>query len=76
MLEPLVRCHILRRAEVGFAFADRHAGESKGSLREGLNYLRSLSKLRCRPGTVAFRPAAAAPATEPLVPLPQEAEPG
>jgi hypothetical protein len=65
MLELLVRCHTLR-----------HAGERKGSLREGLNYRRSLCELRCRPGTVAFRPAAAAPAAEPLVPVPQEAEPG
>ena len=46
LLELLVRCHSLRRAEVGFTFADRHAGESKGSLREGLNYLRSLGELR------------------------------
>jgi dolichol-phosphate mannosyltransferase len=46
LLELLVRCDSLRRAEVGFRFADRHAGESKGSLREGLNYLRSLGELR------------------------------
>ncbi|HET6814768.1 MAG TPA: glycosyltransferase [Actinomycetota bacterium] len=36
----------LRRTEVGFTFADRHAGQSKGSLREGLSYLGSLCELR------------------------------
>jgi hypothetical protein len=66
----------LRRAEVGFMFADRHAEESKGSLREGLNYVRSLCGLRCRLGTVGSRPAAGAPAAEPLVPLLQEARSG
>jgi glycosyltransferase involved in cell wall biosynthesis len=76
LLELLVRCRALRRAEVGFAFADRYAGESKGSLREGLNYLRSLCELRCRPETAAARPSAGAPAAEPLVPLLQEASSG
>jgi glycosyltransferase involved in cell wall biosynthesis len=76
LLELLVRCHPLRRAEVAFSFADRHAGESKGSLREGLNYLRSLCELRCRLGTVTSRPAAGAPAAEPLAPLPQDSGAG
>jgi dolichol-phosphate mannosyltransferase len=47
LLELLVRCDSLRHAEVGFTFADRHAEQSKGSLREGLNYLRLLGELRC-----------------------------
>jgi dolichol-phosphate mannosyltransferase len=76
LLELLVRCYALRRAEVGFTFADRHAEESKGSLGEGLNYLRSLYELRCRLGIVASRPSAGAPAAEPLVPLLQEARSG
>jgi glycosyltransferase involved in cell wall biosynthesis len=46
LLELLVRHDGLRTTEVGFAFADRHAGESKGSLREGLTYLRALGELR------------------------------
>jgi dolichol-phosphate mannosyltransferase len=73
LLELLVRCRALRRAEVGFVFAGRHAGESKGTLREGLSYLGSLCELRCRFGRVATRPAASAPTAEPLVPLPREA---
>ena len=76
LLELLVRCPTLRRAEVGFTFAERHAEESKGSLREGLNYLRSLCELRFRLGTVASGPAAAAPAAAPLVPLPQDSGAG
>ncbi len=76
LLELLVRCRALRRAEVGFAFADRHAGQSKGSLREGLSYLGSLCELRCSLGSVASWPAAGVPAAEPLVPLLQEAETG
>ena len=73
LLELLVRCRALRRAEVGFAFADRHAGESKGTPREGLSYLRSLCELRCGFGRVAIRPSASAPTAEPLVPLSREA---
>jgi dolichol-phosphate mannosyltransferase len=36
----------LRSTEVGFSFARRLAGESKGSLAEGLTYLRRLCELR------------------------------
>jgi glycosyltransferase involved in cell wall biosynthesis len=53
LLELLVRGGGLRHTEVGFTFADRHAGESKGSLREGLNYLGSLCELRLGRGTPA-----------------------
>jgi dolichol-phosphate mannosyltransferase len=53
LLELLVRGDGLRHTEVGFAFADRHAGQSKGSLREGLSYLGSLCELRLDRGAPA-----------------------
>jgi dolichol-phosphate mannosyltransferase len=57
LLELLVRGGGLRHTEVGFTFADRHAGQSKGSLREGLSYLGSLFELRLDRGTpVPSRP--------------------
>jgi putative flippase GtrA len=46
LLEILVRTPGLRRDEVGFAFGERYAGESKASLREGLRYLSHLAELR------------------------------
>jgi dolichol-phosphate mannosyltransferase len=46
LLEILVRAPGLRRAEVGYEFAPRHAGDSKASLREGVVYLRHLARLR------------------------------
>ena len=46
LLEILVRTHGLRRAEVPFEFADRFAGDSKASLREGVTYLRHVTRLR------------------------------
>lgn len=45
LLEILAR-HTLRIAEVSFDFADRNAGESKASMRQGLRFLRQLSSLR------------------------------
>jgi hypothetical protein len=36
----------LRSTEVGFTFADRHAGQSSGTLREGLTYAVVLGDLR------------------------------
>jgi glycosyltransferase involved in cell wall biosynthesis len=52
LLELLVRSGGLRTTEVGYAFAGRFAGESKGSLREGLTYAVSLGVLRLgREGT-------------------------
>jgi glycosyltransferase involved in cell wall biosynthesis len=75
LLELLVRCPALRRAEVAFVFATRRAGESKGSVREGLSYLRSLCELRFGLGRAAVRPLTGVPAVEPLVPLLQEAAP-
>jgi dolichol-phosphate mannosyltransferase len=46
LLEILVRTPGLRRAEVGYEFASRYAGDSKASLREGMVYLRHLARLR------------------------------
>jgi glycosyltransferase involved in cell wall biosynthesis len=46
LLEILVRTPGLRRAEVGYEFASRHAGDSKASLRQGVTYLRHLARLR------------------------------
>src|SRR3954471_7567244 len=46
LLEILVRTPGLRKAEVPFTFGERHAGDSKASAREGLNYLTQLWRLR------------------------------
>jgi dolichol-phosphate mannosyltransferase len=45
LLEILVR-RTFRVAEVPFHFADRHAGESKASLRQGVHFLTQLAALR------------------------------
>jgi dolichol-phosphate mannosyltransferase len=45
LLEILVR-RTFRVAEVPFHFADRHAGESKASLRQGIHFLTQLAALR------------------------------
>ena len=45
LLEILARKN-LRIAEVPFDFADRHAGESKASVRQGLHFLTQLTALR------------------------------
>lgn len=45
LLEILAR-RSLRVAEVPFHFADRHGGESKASLRQGLHFLAQLTALR------------------------------
>ena len=46
LLEILVRTPGLRRAEVGYEFAARHAGDSKASVRQGITYLHHLARLR------------------------------
>ena len=46
LLEILVRTPGLRRTEVGYEFANRHAGDSKASLKQGVVYLRHLARLR------------------------------
>lgn len=46
LLEILVSSGALTTSEVPFRFGERHAGQSKASLREGTNYLRRLVQLR------------------------------
>jgi dolichol-phosphate mannosyltransferase len=46
LLELLLRNPDLRVAEVPFEFGERHGGESKASLREGITYLQQLAALR------------------------------
>jgi len=46
LLEILVRNPVARVAEVAYCFGPRNAGESKASLREGMTFLRHLSRLR------------------------------
>jgi putative flippase GtrA len=46
LLEILVRHPGVRVGEVWFAFGERHAGESKATIREGLRYLTLLARLR------------------------------
>lgn len=53
LLEVIVRGRTLRRAEVGYSFSPRHAGTSKASVREGLRYLRHLTRLRTTEATAA-----------------------
>ncbi len=45
LLEVLAR-HSMRVDEVPFEFADRHAGDSKASMRQGLHFLTQLTALR------------------------------
>lgn len=45
LLEILAR-RPMRVAEVAFSFADRHAGDSKASFRQGLHFLSQLTSLR------------------------------
>jgi dolichol-phosphate mannosyltransferase len=46
LLEILVRSPAARVAEVAYCFSVRNAGESKASLRQGLTFLRHVSRLR------------------------------
>lgn len=46
LLEVMVRCGPLKTTEVGFEFAQRHSGDSKGRLQEGINFLLHLRELR------------------------------
>jgi len=46
LLDILIRSPALRRCEVPFDFGDRHAGESKASLMEGMRFLSLLVALR------------------------------
>jgi putative flippase GtrA len=56
LLEILVRHPRLRRVEVPYRFAERRWGETKASLRQGLEYLGQLVALRG--STVVSRPSA------------------
>ncbi|WP_439794493.1 glycosyltransferase [Streptomyces agglomeratus] len=46
LLELAVRCRPAGITEVPYAFGERHAGESKSTVREGLRFLRHLVTLR------------------------------
>ena len=48
LLEIVVTHPELNRAEVAFTFAERHAGETKASVVEGLRFLKALAVLRAR----------------------------
>jgi dolichol-phosphate mannosyltransferase len=50
VLLPLLLHRKLAVTEVPFCFAERHAGESKASLKEGLRFLKVLAVLRAGPG--------------------------
>jgi dolichol-phosphate mannosyltransferase len=54
LLEILVRSPGLRVAEVGFHFGERHAGQSKASLKEGKRYLAHLWGLRFGENSLRF----------------------
>ncbi len=49
LLEILVRNPKLIKAEVPFSFGERHAGESKASTKEALNYFKLLWTLKFNP---------------------------
>jgi glycosyltransferase involved in cell wall biosynthesis len=73
LLELLVRHGGLRATEVAYTFADRHAGESKGTLSEGLTYLGSLVDLRLGRGSPPpSRTTVGAAEMEPLTPLTEQ----
>ena len=75
LLELLVRHGGLRSTEVEFAFADRRAGNIKGTLREGLTYLAALGDLRLGRGTRSSSGSAVGAAeVELLAPLAGRAE--
>jgi dolichol-phosphate mannosyltransferase len=48
LLEVLVTSRPLRVSEIPFVFGERHAGESKASIREAARYVRQLWRLRLR----------------------------
>jgi glycosyltransferase involved in cell wall biosynthesis len=54
LLEMLVRIRGLRVSEIPFRFDNRCAGKSKASLREGMQYLRHLWRLRLSDSPVRF----------------------
>jgi glycosyltransferase involved in cell wall biosynthesis len=69
LLEILLSDRRLSLSEVGFHFGERHAGESKATLREGASYLRRLIALRLhRWNPIGKRPPAVA-VPVPLLPV-------
>lgn len=54
LLEILARHRDLRVTEVPFEFAERNAGESKGTIKQGLQYLSQLVSLKSANNTDAF----------------------
>ncbi len=54
LLEIAVTHPELNRAEVAYTFADRHAGETKASVVEGLRFLKALAVLRAHPSRKTF----------------------
>ena len=53
LLEILVSSRVVTTREMPFKFGDRHAGESKASIREGGTYLRRLIELRANQGLLS-----------------------
>lgn len=56
LLETLARHGDLVKAEVPFVFGERHSGDSKASLREGLVFMRQLLRLRLALSVSRSRP--------------------
>lgn len=54
LLEILVRTRGLSVSEIPLQFADRHAGKSKASLKEGMRYLSHLLRLRLSDPPIRF----------------------
>jgi len=63
LLQLLAQHPHLRRAEVGYTFLERRAGESKAGVAEGMRYLSALTSLRLR--TAGTGRAGAAPIAVP-----------
>jgi hypothetical protein len=66
LLEILLSGRRLSVSEVGFCFGERHAGESKATLREGGRYLRRLIVLRVRRWNPAGKDATSVAASMPV----------
>jgi glycosyltransferase involved in cell wall biosynthesis len=69
LLEILLSDPRLSLSELGFHFGERHAGQSKASLREGRSYLRHLLALRVRTWNPIGKPPSTVAAAMPLVPV-------
>jgi dolichol-phosphate mannosyltransferase len=65
LLEILLAGPAITTSEVPFRFGERHSGDSKASVREGVRYLRRLVELRARRPRRASRPVDT-PAGDPM----------